>query len=107
MLDHHLILENQTVLLRPLQLTDFDYLLPFSQQEPELWKYSLEPASGAENLEKYIQKAIEARAKIKIANSRFRMLFSPFCPISYRESVLKTSSKQVFPLTFKSLVRKD
>ena len=59
----NIILQNESVLLRPLELSDFDHLLPFSLQEPELWKYSLEPASGAENLEKYIHKAIEARAK--------------------------------------------
>lgn len=62
MINHDLILENQTVLLRPLELSDFDHLLYFSRNEPELWKYSLEPASGAENLQKYIQKAVDARA---------------------------------------------
>ncbi len=62
LIPNDLILENQTVLLRPLELSDFDHLLPFSLNEPELWKYSLEPASGAENLQKYIQKAVDARA---------------------------------------------
>lgn len=62
MINHDLILENQTVLLRPLELSDFDHLLYFSRNEPELWKYSLEPASGAENLHKYIRKAVHAKA---------------------------------------------
>ncbi|MFN8273486.1 MAG: GNAT family protein [Flavobacteriaceae bacterium] len=62
LIPHDLILENQTVLLRPLELSDFDHLLYFSRNEPELWTYSLEPASGAENLQKYIQKAVDARA---------------------------------------------
>jgi len=57
----HLVLENDTVLLRPLSLDDFDALLPFSLNEPELWTYSLVPASGSENLRNYLQKAIDDR----------------------------------------------
>jgi RimJ/RimL family protein N-acetyltransferase len=55
------ILENEAVLLRPLQATDFEYLLPFSLNEPEIWKYSLQQAGGAENLEAYIASALEGR----------------------------------------------
>ncbi|MBS1534669.1 MAG: GNAT family N-acetyltransferase [Bacteroidetes bacterium] len=62
LIPHDLILENQTVLLRPLELSDFDHLLYFSRNEPELWTYSLEPATGEENLDKYIRKALDARA---------------------------------------------
>jgi RimJ/RimL family protein N-acetyltransferase len=58
----NLVLENEAVLLRPLQETDVKHLLPFSINEPELWKYSLVRANGKENLENYIQIALRARA---------------------------------------------
>jgi len=57
----NLILEDEFVLLRPLQETDVAHLLPFSINEPELWKFSLVRANGKENLEHYIQIAIKAR----------------------------------------------
>lgn len=57
-----LILENESALLRPLEASDFDALLPFSMNEPELWTYSLLPASGPENLKTYIQHALDGRA---------------------------------------------
>ena len=54
-------LENDFVLLRPLTINDFDNLLPFSLNEPELWKYSLLQAGGADNLRNYLQLAVAAR----------------------------------------------
>ena len=48
---NNVILENQCVLLRPLQWSDVDNLLHFSINEPDLWKYSLVRANGKENLE--------------------------------------------------------
>ncbi|NHM07760.1 GNAT family N-acetyltransferase [Flavobacterium sp. CYK-4] len=64
MIDPNLILENHAVLLRPLLATDFEHLLPFSEHEPEIWKYSLMPASGKENLQLYIETALAAREKL-------------------------------------------
>ena len=55
------ILENDRVKLRPLAVSDFDHLLPYSLDEPELWEYSLVPANGEENLRNYIQKALTDR----------------------------------------------
>ncbi|PJJ08968.1 RimJ/RimL family protein N-acetyltransferase [Flavobacterium sp. 1] len=55
------ILEDEFVLLRPLDLTDVDNLLDISLNEPETWYYSLVPANGKENLINYIQIAIKAR----------------------------------------------
>lgn len=55
------ILEDEFVLLRPLESTDVDNLLDISLNEPETWKYSLVPANGKENLINYIQLAIKAR----------------------------------------------
>jgi RimJ/RimL family protein N-acetyltransferase len=55
------ILEDEIVLLRPLQATDIDNLLNISINEPETWEYSLVRANGKENLENYIQIALKAR----------------------------------------------
>jgi RimJ/RimL family protein N-acetyltransferase len=55
------VLENEVVLLRPLSVNDFDNILPFSLQEPELWKYSLIPGNGEENLKKYFDLALSSR----------------------------------------------
>ena len=52
------ILENDTVRLNPLHHHDIDKLLHFSEQQPELWKYSLQPADGLENLKVYIDFAL-------------------------------------------------
>ena len=57
----NMILEDDFVLLRPLELVDVDNLLDISLNEPETWKYSLVPANGKENLINYIQLAIKAR----------------------------------------------
>jgi RimJ/RimL family protein N-acetyltransferase len=57
------ILEDDTVLLRPLQLSDVENLLEISENEPETWEYSLVRADGKPNLENYIQLALEAKAK--------------------------------------------
>src|SRR5688572_9918620 len=56
-------LENEKILLSPLQLDDKRNLLAFSVNEPELWKYSLQTGAGEENLEKYIATAVEARKR--------------------------------------------
>lgn len=57
-----LILENERVLLRPLHWSDLDNLLDFALNEPEIWKYSLVPVAGKDNLLQYIHQALEARA---------------------------------------------
>jgi N-acetyltransferase len=59
------LLENKRVLLRPLEASDFQHLLIFSLNEPEIWKYSLSSASGKANLENYISKTLEGRAAQK------------------------------------------
>lgn len=56
-----IVLENETVLLRPLQESDSDNLVEISINEPETWEYSLVRANGRENLEKYIQIALKAK----------------------------------------------
>jgi RimJ/RimL family protein N-acetyltransferase len=54
-------LEDDCVLLRPLQQEDCNNLLVFSLNEPELWKYSLVKVAGEENLKSYISTALQAR----------------------------------------------
>ncbi len=57
----NIILEDDLVLLRPLQESDVDNLLEISINEPETWRYSLVGADGKENLTHYIQSAVKAR----------------------------------------------
>ncbi len=63
--DTNYILEDDFVQLRPLQKEDYNLLLPFALDEPEIWKYSLMPAAGAENLKNYIDLALAAREEKK------------------------------------------
>lgn len=53
------VLENSRILLRPIQESDFENLLPFSLHEPDIWKYGLITAAGEENLGKYIAGAVK------------------------------------------------
>lgn len=55
------ILENDRVLLRPLEAMDAEYLMDISLHEPETWEFSLIKADGLTNLEKYIQLALKAK----------------------------------------------
>jgi RimJ/RimL family protein N-acetyltransferase len=55
------ILENDRVLLRPIESSDFEYLVEFSLNEPEIWQYSLVRSDGEQNLKKYIDLALKSR----------------------------------------------
>jgi len=55
------ILENAVVRLIPLKAEHFNMLLNFSINEPNLWKYSLQPADGIDNLKTYLNKALKDR----------------------------------------------
>jgi RimJ/RimL family protein N-acetyltransferase len=57
----NIILEDDFVMLRPLQESDVENLLEISINEPETWEYSLVRANGRENLENYIQIALKAK----------------------------------------------
>jgi len=56
-----IILENERVLLRPLQVSDASLLGHYVNEEPDLWQYSLAAINNNADLENYIQMAIEAR----------------------------------------------
>lgn len=53
------VLENERVLLRAIKENDFENLLPFSLNEPEIWTYGLVTAAGKNNLRKYIDTAVK------------------------------------------------
>ena len=55
------VLENERALLRPLQTGDLEFLLPFAEQEPDLWTYSAVSAAGKDGMIKYIESAIQER----------------------------------------------
>lgn len=59
--DFDFVLENDRALLRPLLRDDKRNLLPFSLYEPFLWDYSLQSAAGEENLDAYIETALQGR----------------------------------------------
>jgi RimJ/RimL family protein N-acetyltransferase len=60
------ILEDDIALLRPLKRTDLEYLLPFSINEPDTWKYSLVQAGGGEEkMKHYIELALTGRENKK------------------------------------------
>ncbi|MCD9575720.1 GNAT family N-acetyltransferase [Flavobacterium soyae] len=61
----NIVLEDDFVLLCPIQESDVENLLEISINEPETWKYSLVSAEGRENLINYIQLAIKARENQK------------------------------------------
>lgn len=55
------ILEDERVLLRPLQQNDLDNLLPFALNEPDLWKFSLKSGAGKEGMKQYMAQALAAK----------------------------------------------
>ena len=50
----NVVLEDKRVLLRPLELSDLQFLLPYALNEPETWAYSLISPAGEEGMKKYI-----------------------------------------------------
>jgi len=44
--DNKYVLEDNRVILKPLELSDFENLICFTINEPEIWKYSLVQAIG-------------------------------------------------------------
>jgi RimJ/RimL family protein N-acetyltransferase len=59
--DYKYTLEDDRVILRPLEYSDFDNLISFSTTEPEIWRYSLVDAVGENGLTNYLNLAINAR----------------------------------------------
>lgn len=55
------LLEDDCVLLRPLQVDDWQNLLYFAEYEQDIWQYSLVPVAGETNLKAYINSALVAK----------------------------------------------
>jgi N-acetyltransferase len=59
-----ILLKDERVLLRPLIRDDYNLLLPFAMNEPELWNYSLVSPAGAKGMKEYIKETLKnKRAK--------------------------------------------
>ncbi|QEC79580.1 GNAT family N-acetyltransferase [Mucilaginibacter ginsenosidivorax] len=56
------VLEDERVLLRPLQADDLENLLPFAINEPATWQYSNVSAKYEEGMRRYVNDALKARA---------------------------------------------
>jgi RimJ/RimL family protein N-acetyltransferase len=56
-----IVLEDNRVMLRPLQQKDLDHLLSFAEEEPELWSYSAVSAAGKHGMTAYLEFAISQR----------------------------------------------
>ena len=63
--DQDYTLEDDVILIRPLQKEDYIHLLPISLNEPETWDYSSKSAAGEEALKAYIAEALAQRAEGK------------------------------------------
>jgi RimJ/RimL family protein N-acetyltransferase len=57
------ILEDERVLLRPLEADDLQNLLPYAINEPDTWRYSNVSARGEDGMTQYIMTALKARNK--------------------------------------------
>ncbi len=55
------LLEDDCVLLRPLQADNWQNLLYFAEHEQDIWQYSLVPVAGETNLKAYINSALAAK----------------------------------------------
>lgn len=60
-----IILSTSAAELRPLQETDYELLLPYALNEPELWTYSLVSAAGEAGLKNYLQIALQAKNQLR------------------------------------------
>jgi RimJ/RimL family protein N-acetyltransferase len=58
------ILENDVVRLQPLQSSDYEKLVGFSVNEPELWSFNANGPDNTENLKKYIERALSQKEKL-------------------------------------------
>ena len=57
----NLVLEDDRVLMRPLEKTDIDFLEPYVIHESDIWSYFLTPMNSREHMEQYITTTVEQR----------------------------------------------
>ncbi|MGL5888545.1 MAG: GNAT family N-acetyltransferase [Bacteroidia bacterium] len=58
-------LEDERVLLKPLEASDAEQLIPFVENEPDIWKYSLISVTTPEEMRHYLKLALDARKEQK------------------------------------------
>ena len=58
LIPENLVLENARVRMRMLTLPDLPYLFTFAENEPELWSFSLQNASGIIGMQAYVERAL-------------------------------------------------
>ena len=56
---HKYILENDAVLLRPIEASDRELLMDFAVNEPEIWRFNANGGNGRENFERYFARALK------------------------------------------------
>jgi N-acetyltransferase len=61
----NLVLEDERAILRPMQSDDLSLLQPFSDNEPDLWKFSLVSPTGPGGMENYIRETLKLRNEKK------------------------------------------
>ena len=61
--DRTIILGTERVLLRPLERSDLDAYIRFSETEPETWKFSLVSPVGKEQMTTYVEQALLDRER--------------------------------------------
>lgn len=57
-LQQNITLQNERVLLKSMQLSDFYHLLTYSVNEPELWKYSVAQPTSSQGMAQYVRAAV-------------------------------------------------
>jgi N-acetyltransferase len=57
----NIILEDDRVFLRPLQLKDLENLVPFALDEPDIWSYSSIIPAGEQGMQEYIEATVAQR----------------------------------------------
>lgn len=58
-------LENDRVVLRPLQEDDYEHLLPFAINEADIWQFSMQRVGSLEGMKTYINGAVQNRKENK------------------------------------------
>ncbi len=61
----NIVLENERVLLRPLEESDLEFLLPFALREPDTWTYSMISPAGEIGMRQYISDTLRLRGEKK------------------------------------------
>jgi RimJ/RimL family protein N-acetyltransferase len=58
----NLVLEDERVLMRPLEKSDVDLLAPFAINESDIWKFYLTTINSRNDMEQYINITVDQRA---------------------------------------------